>query len=674
MSMSGIRPSGRAGWAFVVIACVWFFLAASLASAAGPSGTKTAGKAAAKTPPAPAEPERERVTADDPDAGMPKKPAKSEPVNEPEVNVDGLWQPAGKEANIGGKPSGGLKIGAVMTRQEQGIEQITQFYMNMYDKHLQLNNWIVRAFAVISLARIQDPRITDRLMQIMASGKYVPRPRAAGTDSAAAPVKLTIPPPDAGGGPVTGERRGDVLVKVFAWEALAARYDTLTPEQQKLWRLYALAMCRKGWLAGDMRVNVVKLMECEGPTQEHLNLFSTLFANTNSMDPYDIHTLEAMRSCVATWKHAGLVKALIAAMGTLDDFYRAEYLLGDLGAGVSFGYTNKDKGSKYMQRATQEAWFKWFQENKLEQVKKEDLKKFSPAFALMPAGERITDPKDPQWRKDLELDRFQLDPIDVGFVVDSTGSMGPVVRWVQNDVMKMMRAFEMISLEPRIGVTFYRDHGDEYVTQVYPLTGTAQKLAKSIQTVNAKGGGDLPEAIYEALDDALNRMGWSKSSDIRKAIVLIGDAPPHEETLSKVHELVDQAAKLGVKFYCVKVRTPKGADELPSFDDISKWGSGKSMEGVFAGVPAANSTDIANALAKDSADQVIFSEVLKGGLAQGYHDRIEPFVGVLCQYVQMPLKEKREPFEAPKPTPPRVQGEPGGPGGHPAPPKDPREQ
>jgi len=42
----------------------------------------------------------------------------------------------------------------------------------------------------------------------------------------------------------------------------------------------------------------------------------------------------------------------------------------------------------------------------------------------------------------------------------------------------------------------------------------------------------------------------------------------------------------------------------------------------------------------------VFGEVLKGILAEGYHDRIDPFVNVLSQYVQIPVREKREHFES----------------------------
>ncbi len=661
-------PGKRFGWfagPVGVVAAV-AMLAANVLAAGATAGAKTAPDEA-----------RQRVTKDEADKPAPA-PMPPKDVNAPEIKMDdALWQPApGSGGNVGDRKtgSGGLTMGAAMTRQDRAIEQILDFYLRMYDKHLQYNNWIVRAFAVVSLARIQDPRVTERLFHVMLTGRYIPRPaptKVVSADATAVARSGTgvIPLPPARQ-PVS-MRRGDIMVCVFAWEALAARYHTLPAEYQKVWREQAVSMCKKGWLAGDLRVNVIRLMESEGPTKQNLDLFSHLFGATNSLDPYDIHTLEAMRSCVTSWKHPGLIKALISAMGKLDDFYRAEFLLSDLGAGVPYCTQLKDKGSRVMQRATQEAWFKWLQETTIEPTKTQDLRKFSINFALLPAGETIRDPKDPQWRRDLELEKFRLDPIDVAFVVDSTGSMGHVVRWVQSDVMKMMRAFDLISTEPRIGVTFYRDHGDEYVTQVYPMTSSAAHLAKSIQTATAKGGADLPEAVLEALQETVNKIGWSKSGN--KAVVLIGDAPPHEDTLPKVQALVEQCAKAGAKFYGVKVRTPKGADELPSFDDIAKWGNGKSMEATFSGNPGPASTDIARAIDKESPDQIIFSEVLKGCLAQGYHDRIEPFVAVLCQYVQMPLKENREHFDPYKPPPPRTERrEPGGHGNER--PKDPRAQ
>ena len=59
--------------------------------------------------------------------------------------------------------------------------------------------------------------------------------------------------------------------------------------------------------------------------------------------------------------------------------------------------------------------------------------------------------------------------------IDSTGSMHGAIAWVKADAIKLLRALALISREPRLGVTFYRDKGDAYVVQVHPMTDDGGK-------------------------------------------------------------------------------------------------------------------------------------------------------------------------------------------------------
>ena len=43
----------------------------------------------------------------------------------------------------------------------------------------------------------------------------------------------------------------------------------------------------------------------------------------------------------------------------------------------------------------------------------------------------------------------------------------------------------------------------------------------------AGGGGDSPESVNKALNDAVNKMSWSEGEQAYKVVFLIGDAPPH---------------------------------------------------------------------------------------------------------------------------------------------------
>ena len=45
--------------------------------------------------------------------------------------------------------------------------------------------------------------------------------------------------------------------------------------------------------------------------------------------------------------------------------------------------------------------------------------------------------------------------------------------------------------------------------------------------LRSKGGGDVPDAVFDGLSEAMTRAGWRPKS--HHVIVLIGDSPPHLE-------------------------------------------------------------------------------------------------------------------------------------------------
>ena len=72
---------------------------------------------------------------------------------------------------------------------------------------------------VISPARLDDPRSTERLVRVMLKDR-------------------------------------SPIVRVYAWEALHARQDRLTPQQRGLWVKTAFDLAEKNYLWGDLRIGV----------------------------------------------------------------------------------------------------------------------------------------------------------------------------------------------------------------------------------------------------------------------------------------------------------------------------------------------------------------------------------------------------------------------------------
>jgi len=119
--------------------------------------------------------------------------------------------------------------------------------------------------------------------------------------------------------------------------------------------------------------------------------------------------------------------------------------------------------------------------------------------------------------------------IEVCFVLDTTGSMGGLIEGAKQKIWSI--ANEMISAKPtpeiRLGLVAYRDRGDEYVTRTFALTNDIDAIYGQLQSFRAAGGGDEPESVNEALQDAVRKMSWSQDRRVLKIIFLVGDAPPH---------------------------------------------------------------------------------------------------------------------------------------------------
>ena len=119
--------------------------------------------------------------------------------------------------------------------------------------------------------------------------------------------------------------------------------------------------------------------------------------------------------------------------------------------------------------------------------------------------------------------------IEVCFVLDTTGSMSGLIEGAKQKVWAL--ANEMISAQPtpeiRMGVIGYRDRGDEYVVKTFDLTGDIDAVYANLRGFSAGGGGDTPESVNEALNEAVTKMSWSTDRRVLKIIFLVGDAPPH---------------------------------------------------------------------------------------------------------------------------------------------------
>jgi len=141
------------------------------------------------------------------------------------------------------------------------------------------------------------------------------------------------------------------------------------------------------------------------------------------------------------------------------------------------------------------------------------------------------------------------DVVDIVWAVDATGSMGDEIRYLQkelDDVIKRTKkGTDQLTL--RMGAVFYRDTQDEYLTSTSQLDTDIDKTLSFIAAQSAGGGGDYPEAVESALEDALAQ-DWSPKA-VARIIFLVLDAPPHEDpsVITLLQEQIKEAAARGIK-------------------------------------------------------------------------------------------------------------------------------
>ncbi len=119
--------------------------------------------------------------------------------------------------------------------------------------------------------------------------------------------------------------------------------------------------------------------------------------------------------------------------------------------------------------------------------------------------------------------------VDIVFVLDTTGSMSGLLEGAKQKVWSIVNDVAKGTPTPaiRVGLVGYRDKGDQYITQVFPLTDDLDSMFSSLTSFQADGGGDGPEDVNRALKDAVHKLNWSTDHQTLRILFLVGDAPPH---------------------------------------------------------------------------------------------------------------------------------------------------
>ena len=149
----------------------------------------------------------------------------------------------------------------------------------------------------------------------------------------------------------------------------------------------------------------------------------------------------------------------------------------------------------------------------------------------------------------------------VMFIVDTTGSMGDELAYLQKDFSKIVEDVKAENVS--YSVNFYRDEGDIYVTKTNGFSSDIKEVQKLINAESAGGGGDTPEAVAEILKETItDNTVWE--DDANKVAFLIFDAPPHDGSaeIEMIRKAVETAAAKGIHVVPVVASNAERETEL----------------------------------------------------------------------------------------------------------------
>lgn len=140
--------------------------------------------------------------------------------------------------------------------------------------------------------------------------------------------------------------------------------------------------------------------------------------------------------------------------------------------------------------------------------------------------------------------------VDIVWAVDATGSMGDEIEYLKTELLDVIGRAKSYNpeLSYRMGTVFYRDKGDEYLTKSSGLSSDIPKTVEFIQKQFAGGGGDYPEAVHSALEEAIFSQKWSENA-VARICFLVLDASPHQgaDINESLQKSIREAARLGIR-------------------------------------------------------------------------------------------------------------------------------
>ena len=156
--------------------------------------------------------------------------------------------------------------------------------------------------------------------------------------------------------------------------------------------------------------------------------------------------------------------------------------------------------------------------------------------------------------------------LDILFLLDATGSMDDEIDQLKATIAEVSQRIDRLPSQAdlRLGMTLYRDEGDEFVTATFDFIHDVDVFAEALDRVVADGGGDNPEALDEALAEALAAPSWRPAAQAVQLVFLVADAPPQivRDVPTPYTASMLEAAERGVKIFPV---SSSGTDDQAEY-------------------------------------------------------------------------------------------------------------
>jgi hypothetical protein len=141
--------------------------------------------------------------------------------------------------------------------------------------------------------------------------------------------------------------------------------------------------------------------------------------------------------------------------------------------------------------------------------------------------------------------------LDLAFVIDTTQSMTAELTYLKTEVRQIAEAVAGLypSVTQRYALIAFRDLGDVYVARSFDFTGSLDEFANRLSAQTAEGGGDVPEALHQALEKAAQLNWQPPGSATARVLFVITDAPPHLEFARRAFDALQALRGKAVAMY-----------------------------------------------------------------------------------------------------------------------------